>query len=77
MLQTDACIASGPHKGYNERDDKIRVYVNFKLDSEHTNKGEVKARINKILQGVPKKLKGEFDEHSDYLFRCLDKRPVV
>lgn len=77
MMSTDCSITSGPHKGYQDREDGIWIFLDFKKVAVFKNKGEAKARIEKLIDKAPRELKKEIETFQDYLFRALERRPMV
>ena len=77
LIITDCSIVSGPHRGYQKSEDKIDIHVNFNKIAELKYKGDARARIRNLINKAPRELIKEFRTYEDYLFRALERRPIV
>jgi hypothetical protein len=67
-----ACATGGEHKGYQEKDDVIGIFVNFNEVALVKSKAEARKILDKLIKDCPKEAKSNFEQYKQTLFECLD-----
>jgi len=68
---TAACEVKGKHKGYQDKDDAIHIFLNFNKVGVMKTKSEAVSLLNKLVEECPKFGKKDLEEFKEYLFRGL------
>lgn len=71
MTQLDAFEIGGQHRGYQNREDTIWIFLNFKKVAVVKSKSEAVGVLNKLIQDCPPESKSDFEEYKEILFRYM------
>ena len=66
-----ACEVGGEHKGYQEKDDGIHIFLNFNKIALVKSKAEAKKILDKLYKECPKEAKKDYEQYKDILYKSL------
>lgn len=68
----DAWSVGGEHKGYQDADDSIGIFINYKMVFETKIKEEATRYIQKLVEQSPTELREHLVEFQHYLLEAVD-----